>query len=116
MLLVRKGYKMSWIIGIIIFLVLFFGLFFWGLSKQKTRDILKIFINKDEKRLYLLLSDDNYMDFDISNVKDEDLNDTIKDIVKSRAFELKNLIEDVNIIGSANNDFEEELLSILKHS
>ena len=105
---------MSWIIGIIIFLVLFFSLFFLGLSKQKTRDILKIFINKDEKRVYLLLSDDNYMDFDISDVKDEYLKGFIKDVVKSRAFELKGLVVAVSFINLDDDAFEEELFEIVQ--
>jgi len=106
---------MSWIIGIVAFLFVFFGLFFWRLSKQKERDILKIYIDKDENRLYLLLTDDNYMDFDISDIKEEDLKGFIKDVVKSRAFELKRLVVRVSLINLDDKEFEEELLNILKN-
>ena len=105
---------MWWIIfGIIGIIAIGMVLFMVGFSKQKEGDILVVYEDKDY--VQLLLSDDDYMKIDISDIKNDitKINTKIKDVVSSRAYELKNLITKVTIFHRDDKAFEEKLLSVI---
>jgi len=106
---------MWWIIfGIIGFLVIVMLLFFMGLAKQKNGDILTIF--KDDNVIELLLTDDNYMTIDISDIKDDidKINNKLREVIKSRAFELKSSVTKVSFVQKDNKTFANELLNVIQ--
>ena len=106
---------MWWIIfGIIGFLAIVMLLFFIGLAKQKNGDILTIF--KDDNVIELLLTDDNYMTIDISDIKDDidKINNKLREVIKSRAFELKSSVTKVSFVQRDDKAFSKELLNIIQ--
>ena len=106
---------MWWIIfGIIGFSSVVMLLFFIGLAKQRNGDILTIF--EDKSTINFLLTDDDYMEIDISNIQDDidKINDKLRKVLKNRAFELKNLVTKVNFIQRDDKVFEDELLNIIQ--
>jgi len=81
---------------------------------KNRKEILTIWIDDDTVRL--LLSGDDYYDFDISDIKDdrEKVNLYLKEIMKKRAYELKNLVEKVQFFKDGDEKFEQELLEIIQ--
>jgi hypothetical protein len=108
---------MWWIIfGTVVVLANGIILFILKFSKQKPRDILVVYEYKDY--IQLLLSDDDYMKIDISDIKNDinKINTKIKKVVESRAFELKSLVSKVTMFHRDDKAFEEELLSVINAS
>jgi len=105
---------MNWIVFVLVLFLSFIVLFAISLSKQKRGDILLIDINNNMVKLYL--SDDEYLNIDISDIKnnEEKVYNKIKEIIKSRAFELKNLVYKVQFFKNRNEAREKELLNLLK--
>ena len=105
---------MNWIIWLGLLFLGFIILFAISLSKQKKGEVLLIEIVDNVVNFYL--SDDKYLSIDISDIKNdkEKVYGKIKEVIKSRAFELKNLINKVQFFKDEDKKKEEELLFQLK--
>jgi len=101
------------IIGIVV--VILGGIYMLFSKTKDKKEPLTIW--QDGNRVRLLLSDDEYDSFDISNIKDnkQKINEKIKEVIKNRAFELKELVDRVNFFDNKNEEFAKELLEIIKN-
>jgi len=83
---------MNWIIWLGLLFLGFIILFAISLSKQKKGEVLLIEIVDNVVNFYL--SDDKYLSIDISYIKNDKAKvyEKIKETIKSRAFELKDLV------------------------
>ena len=66
--------------------------------------------------IHLLLTQDEYCDFDISDIKDdkEKINEEIKKVVKARASELVKFVDKVSYLDGTDEKLEKELLEIIQ--
>ncbi len=78
--------------------------------KKLNKNILRI--EKDNDKLVYLLSNDEYLITKIDNNKD--LYTQIKETLKNRKFELKNLVDYINVTFEKDNKINNELLKVLK--
>jgi len=103
---------MNWIVFVLILFIGFIILFAISISKQKKGEILLIDINDDKIKFYL--GDDEYLSFDISDIKEkEKIYEKIKEVIKSRSFELKDLVYKVQFFDNGDKEMEEKLLKLL---
>ena len=103
-----------WWIFIILGLIVAIALFWIGLAKQKNGEVLTIF--EDNDKIELFLTDDNYLTIDISDIKNNnsEINNRLKEVIKSRAFELNNLVTKVSFVQKDNKTFANELLNVIQ--
>ena len=83
----------------------------------KTKDrkeTLTIWIKDDT--VWLLLNDDEYADFDISDIRDNQkrVDEELVKVVNARAKELVKFIDRVTFFESGREEFEKELLEIIQ--
>ena len=83
----------------------------------RTKDrkgTLNILINGDSVRL--LLSDDDYASFDISDIKDDKkrVDEELVKVIESRAKELVNYVDKVEFLKNRDEKFEMELLGLIE--
>ena len=101
---------------ILILLLIIFVIAFLVYKNNKGRkEPLTIMIDDNTVRLFL--SQDDYWNIDISDIKDnkQKINEKIKEVIKNRAFELKELVDRVNFFDNKNEEFAKELLEIIKN-
>lgn len=84
----------------------------------KTKDrkeTLNIWIKNDTVRL--LLSDDEYTHFDISDIKDNQkrVDEELVKVVQARAKELVKFVDRVSFFKDGDEKFEKELLEIIEN-
>ena len=83
----------------------------------KTKDRKEpLVIVREENKIHLLLTDDEYYDFSIENIKnDEDkIYEMLKSVVASKAKELVGFVDRVQIDGSSETTKAKELLVIIQ--
>jgi|GEM_PF-2496471 hypothetical protein len=75
----------------------------------------QLMITRHNDDIILMLTDDDYQTFDISDIKDDSnkIYARTKDIIKTRANELKRLVDRVVIYNNQDKSQETELLSII---
>jgi len=103
-------------ITILILLLIIFVIAFLIYKNNKDRkEPLTIMIDGNTVRLFL--SQDDYWNIDISDIKDNEqkVNEKIKEVIKNRAFELKELVDRVSFFDNKNEKFAKELLEIIKN-
>ena len=73
-------------------------------------------IMKDGDTMRLLLTQDDYCDFDISDIKDDTkrVNEELVKVIKARAKELAKFVDRVTFFKDGNKAFEKELLEIIQ--
>jgi len=101
---------------ILILLLIIFVIAFLVYKNNKGRkEPLTIMIDDNTVRLFL--SQDDYWNIDISDIKDnkQKINEKIKEVIKNRAFELKELVDRVSFFDNKNEKFAKELLEIIKN-
>ena len=99
--------------GMMIIILMVGGVFlFFRINNRK--EVLTIL--QEDDSLHLLLSQDNYWKLDISKIKDDEvkIREAIEKIIVDRAFELKSLVERVNLIEERDRAFEEHLLRLIE--
>ena len=71
---------------------------------------------QNQDNIELILTDDEYMSFNISDIKSNqsEIDDRIREIVQSRAFELNTLVDRISLHKRDSIEFEQELLHLLK--
>ena len=106
---------MWWIFIIILGLTAVMILFWIGLAKQRDGEVLTIF--KDNDKIELLLTDDNYLTIDISDISSDknQIEARLKEVIKNRAFELKGLVTKIRLVHIDNEILKEELLGIIEN-
>lgn len=83
---------------------------------KDRKETLTIWINGDTVRL--LLSDDDYASFDISDIKDDKkrVDEELVKVIKKRAKELVKYIDRVTFYKDGDEKFEQELFSIIQQA
>jgi hypothetical protein len=106
---------MWWIFIIILGLTVAMILFWIGLAKQRDGEVLTVF--KDNDKIELLLTDDNYLTIDISDISSDknQIEARLKEVIKNRAFELKGLVTKIRLVHIDNEILKEELLGIIEN-
>ena len=102
-------------IGIVIIILMVGGMFlFFRINNRK--EVLTIL--QEEDTLHLLLSQDNYWELDISEIKEDGIKirEALEKIILARAFELKGLVGSVAFIDAEDKAFEEHLLKLIVKS
>lgn len=89
---------------------------FWALVIYRTKDRkTSLTIMKDEDKIKMLLADDDYYEFDISNIKDDNqkIYAELKSVIKSKSKELIRFVDRVTFFKDGNKQQEKELLNII---
>lgn len=89
---------------------------FWTLIIYRTKDRkTSLTIMKDEDKIKMFLSDDDYYEFDISNIKDDKqkIYDEIKGVIQRKSKELVVFVDRVTFFKDGNKQQEKELLNII---
>jgi len=81
---------------------------------EDRKETLTIWIKDDT--VWLLLNNDEYADFDISDIRDNQkrVDEELVKIVKERAKELVKFIDRVTFFESGREEFEKELLELIQ--
>ena len=86
---------------------------------SKTKDRKEsLVIMKDGDTMKLFLSDDDYCDFNISDIKDNQkrIDEELVKVVKARAKELVKFVDRVTFFKDGDERFEKELLEIIQQA
>jgi len=72
-------------------------------------------ISRDENTIYLLLGDDEYCDFDISDIKDDKkkIEEELIKVIQNRAKELVKFVDRVTFLKDGDKPFEGKLYKII---
>ena len=75
-------------------------------------------IMKDGDIMKLFLSDDDYCDFDISDIKDDQkrINEELIKVIKARSKELVKFVDRVTFFKDGDEQFEKELFDIIQNA
>ena len=97
------------LIIMIVPLVIFFN------TKDRTESLV---IMKDGDTMRLFLTQDDYCDFDISDIKDDQkrINEELVKVIKARAKELVKFVDRVTFFKDGDEKFEKELLEIIQQA
>ena len=103
------------IIGSTIAVIIIGGAFMIFYNAKDRKEPLTIYRDGDTMRL--LLSQDDYCEFDISDIKDNQkrVDEELVKVVQARAKELVKFVDRVSFFESGNEKFEKELLEIIKN-
>jgi len=102
------------IIGTVVALIIMIVPLVVYFNTKDRKEPLTIWIDDDTVRL--LLSQDDYCDFDISDIKDDTkrVNEELVKVVKARAKELGKCVDRVTFFKDGDEKFEQELLEIIQ--
>ena len=100
------------IIGIIVVLIVGFWVLVFYRNKNRKESLT---IMREEDTIKMFLSDDDYYEFDISDIKDdqEKIYNKIKSVLKDRSKELIKMVDRVKFFKEDDQQKEEELLNII---
>ena len=103
------------IIGSTIAVIIMGGAFMIFYNAKDRKEPLTIYRDGDTMRL--LLSQDDYCEFDISDIKDDQkrVDEELVKVIKARAKELVKFVDRVSFFKDGNKKFEKELLEIIKN-
>lgn len=89
----------------------FLAIVFYRTKDRKT----SLTIMEDDDKVKMFLSDDDYYEFDISNIKDDKqkVYDEIKMVIKRKSKELVRFVDRVTFFKNRNEQQEKELLNII---
>ena len=104
-----------YVVFIILGLTVAMVLFWIGLAKQRDGEVLTIF--KDNDKIELLLTDDNYLTIDILDISSDknQIEARLKEVIENRAFELKGLVTKIRLVHIDDEILKEELLGIIEN-
>ena len=108
--------EIGMIIGSGVVVVILGGVYMLFSKTKDRKEPLTIW--QDGDRVRLLLSDDEYCDFDISDIKDNPkrVDEELVKVVKARAKELVKFVDRVSFFDNTNEKFADELLGIIKNA
>jgi len=103
------------IIGSTIAVIIMGGTFLVFYNAKGRKEPLTIYRDGDTMRL--LLSQDDYCEFDISDIKDDQkrVDEELVKVVQNRAKELVKFVDRVSFFKDGDEKFEKELLRIIKN-
>ena len=103
------------IIGSTIAIITMGGAFMIFYNAKDRKEPLTIY--RDGNTMRLLLSQDDYCEFDISDIKDDQkrVDEELVKVVQARAKELVKFVDRVNFFKDGDEKFEKELLEIIKN-
>ena len=107
--------EIGMIIGTIIAVVIMGGSFWVFYNTKDRKEPLTIYRDGDTMRL--LLSQDDYCEFDISDIKDDQkrVDEELVKVVQNRAKELVKFVDRVSFFKDGDEKFEKELLRIIEN-
>jgi len=102
------------IIGTVVALVIMAVPLVIYFKTKDRKETLTIWIKDDT--VWLLLNNDEYADFDISDIRDNQkrVDEELVKVVKARAKELVKFIDRVTFFESGREEFEKELLELIQ--
>ena len=107
--------EIGMIIGTTIAVVIMGGTFWVFYNAKDRKEPLTIY--RDGNTMRLLLSQDDYCEFDISDIKDNQkrVDEELVKVVQNRAKELVKFVDRVSFFKNADEKFEKELLRIIEN-
>ena len=96
-------------------LITIFVLYFIYANRRRET----LYVHIDSNNVNFILTDDLYMSAKLNDLPFEDIEENIKYLLSKRAFELKNLIDNIIIINHHNSSEEynhQEFLDLIKSS
>ena len=103
------------IVGSTIAVIIMGGAFMIFYNAKDRKEPLTIY--RDGNTMKLLLSQDDYCEFDISDIKDNQkrVDEELVKVIQVRAKELVKFVDRVSFFESGNEKFEKELLEIIEN-
>jgi len=108
--------QIGMIIGSIIAVIIIGGAFWVFYNAKDRKETLTIYRDNDTMRL--LLSQDDYWEFNISDIKNNQkrVDEELVKVIKARAKELVKFVDRVSFFEDGDEKFEQELFSIIQQA